>query len=236
MLDHALDQYKRVTAQVGGGDKMRLDSHVTALRSLEQSLGLIDTGPAEASQACKKPPAPEGQDYVTTGKAQMDMLAMSLACDLTRVASLQWRSDMTSFTWVGVNNEHHALSHSQGNAGTDAQLTKIVTWNTQQFAYLVGLLKSYGDAGGRNLLDSTLVYWPNELATGKHKLTNVPIVLATGDFTTASGVKIETGRYLKYAGGTMDSGLLTRLGQAFGMAMDNFGGAQWHQGPLPKVF
>jgi hypothetical protein len=237
VLDHALGEYKRLSDTVGGGDRMRLDSHVTALRSLEQSLGLLDTGaPSEASQSCRKPPMPPGSDFVATGKAQMDLLAMALACDLTRVASLQWRSDMMSFSWIGVNNEHHGLSHGQGNAGVDAQLTKIVTWNTQQFAYLLGLLKSYSDVGGRTLLDSTLVYWPNELATGKHKLEGVPIVMATGDFTTAGGAKIETGRYLKYPAGTMDSGLLTRLGQAFGVALDNFGGAQWHQGPLPRVW
>jgi hypothetical protein len=236
ILDRTLDEYKRVSSVVGGGDRMRLDSHVTALRSLEQSLGLIDNGPVEASMSCKKPPAANPTDFITHGKAQMDLVAMSLACDLTRVASLQWRSDMTSFTWVGVNNEHHGLSHSTGNPGTDAQLTKIVTWNTQQFAYLLGLLKSYQDVGGRTLLDNTLVYWPNELATGRHKLTNVPIVLATGDFTTASGAKLATGRYLKYPGGTMDSGLLTRLGQAFGLPMTNFGGQQWQQGPLPNLF
>jgi hypothetical protein len=237
ILDHTLDEYKRVSDTVGGGDKMRLDSHVTALRSLEQSLGLMDGNiSVDASMSCKKPAAPAANDFVATGKAQMDLLAMALACDLTRVASLQWRSDMTSFTWVGVNNEHHGLSHSQGNPGTDAQLTKIVTWNTQQFAYLLGLLKSYQDVGGRSLLDNTLVYWPNELATGKHRLTSVPIVMATGDFTTAGGQKIEMGRYLKYPGGTMDSGLLTRLGMAFGLPITNFGGEQWHHGPLPNVF
>jgi hypothetical protein len=236
ILDHTLDQYKKVSGDVGGGDKMRLDAHVTALRSVEQSLGLMDSGnPVEASQACKKPPAPAAADFPATGKAQMDLLAMALACDLTRVASLQWRSDMTSFTWVGVNNEHHGLSHSQGNAGTDAQLSKIVRWNTTQFAYLLGLLKSYSDIGGRTLLDNTLVYWPNELATGKHRLTGVPIVMATGDFSTADGTKIPTGRYLKYSG-KMDTGLLTRLGQAFGLPMTNFGGEQWHQGPLPMVW
>jgi hypothetical protein len=215
---------------------MRLDAHVTALRSLEQSLGLIDGGTADASMSCKRPAAPNPTDFITTGKAQMDLLAMALACDLTRVASLQWRSDMQSFTWVGVNQEHHGLSHQQGSPGPDAQLTKIVTWNTQQFAYLLGLLKGYQDVGGRTLLDNTLVYWPNEIATGKHRLTSVPVVLATGDFTTADGTKIPMGRYLKYPAGTMDTGMLTRLGQAFGLPITNFGGEPWHQGPLPNVW
>jgi hypothetical protein len=235
VLDHTMEEYKRVAATVGGGDKTRLDSHVTAIRSLEQSLGLLDSGTVDASAACKKPAAPNPNDFVTTGKAHMDLLAMGLACDLTRVASLQWRSDMTAFTWVGVNTEHHPLSHQTGSAGPDASLTKICTWNTTQFAYLLGLLKSFQDVGGTTLLDNTLVYWPNELATGRHKLNNVPIVLATGKFTSPTGQKIETGRYLKYADGTMDSGLLTVLGQAFGLPMTNFGAEAWHHGPLPNV-
>ena len=50
-----MEEYKRVAAQVGGGDRTRLDAHVTAIRSLEQSLGLLDGGTGAASQACKKP-------------------------------------------------------------------------------------------------------------------------------------------------------------------------------------
>jgi hypothetical protein len=235
ILDQTLEQYRRLSSQVGGGDKARLDSHVTAIRSLEQSLGLIEGTAAEASAACKQPAQVNAMDFVAVGKAQMDLLAMALSCDLTRVASLQWRSSMTAFSWINVNAEHHVLSHQTGGAGADASLTKICTWNTQQFAYLLGLLQAAPDAGGGTLLDSTLVYWPNELANGRHKLQNVPIVIATGDFTTAAGQKLPTGRYLKYPGGTMDSGLLTRLGQMFGLPIDNFGGAQWHRGPLPNL-
>ena len=34
--------------------------------------------------------------------------------------SLQWRSSLTSFTWLGVNGGHHGISHQQGSAGADA--------------------------------------------------------------------------------------------------------------------
>ena len=39
-----------------------------------------------------------------------------------------------------------------------------------------------------SLLDNTLVYWANELATGRHRLTNVPLVLATG---SVSGIPVK---------------------------------------------
>jgi hypothetical protein len=236
ILDRTLEEYKRVSSTVGGGDRMRLDAHVTALRSLEQSLGLSG-GTAIASQGCRKPDPPNAMDFITTGKAQMDLLAMALACDLTRVASLQWRSDMTAFTWVGVNTAHHDLSHQTGNASVDAQLTKICTWNTQQFAYLLGVLKSYQDVGGTTLLDNTLAFWVNELATGNHHLNNAPFLLASGvnTFAAASGKKLQTGRYLKYPSGTAHSGLLTVVGQMFGLTLTNFGDPMWHQGPLPNL-
>ena len=100
---------------------------------------------------------------------------------------------------------------------------------------MLGLLQVVRGAAAAPCWTAPWCYWPNELANGRHRLQNVPIVIATGDFTTASGQKLPTGRYLKYPGGTMDSGLLTRLGQMFGLPITNFGGAQWHHGPLPNL-
>jgi hypothetical protein len=181
--------------------------------------------------------AMDGMGFQASGKAQMDLLAMALACDLTRVASLQWRTDMVVFSWLGVNNEHHNISHQTGNAGPDAQLTKIVTWYSEQFAYLLSTLKSFSDVGGTTLLDNTLVFWPNELATGNHHLNHAPFVLASGKntFTAANGKKLQTGRYLNYKGGTSHSGLLTVIGNMFGLPLTNFGDPMFHQGPLPNL-
>ena len=94
---------------------------------------------------------------------------------------------MTAFTWVNVNAEHHVLSHQTGSAGADASLTKICHLEHPAVRLPAGPAEVVPDVGGTTLLDNTLVYWPNELATGRHKLQNVPIVIATGNFTTASG-------------------------------------------------
>ena len=44
-------------------------AHLTAIRSLEQSLGIIDGGAAAGSMACRKPPEPQPHHFVDTGKA-----------------------------------------------------------------------------------------------------------------------------------------------------------------------
>jgi hypothetical protein len=232
ILDRTLDEYQRVSAQVGATDRARLGVHMEAIRSVERSLDVVS---GVASASCKKPDPPAAGGFVETGKAQMDLLTLALACDLTRVASLQWRSSVTAFTWVNVNSEHHGLSHQQGSAGADAQLSRINKWFVDQAAYMLGRLKSFSDVGGTTLFDNTLFFWPNELATGRHRRTHAPYVFATGNFPLPSGKRLETGRYLKYPAGTPHSSLLTTVGQMMGLNITNFGAQQWQKGPLTNV-
>src|SRR4029434_5669040 len=109
-------------------DKQRLQSHMDAIREVERGLTSLDSSGA-VSMSCKKPDMmPSNADFMTAGKAHIDLLTLALACDLSRVVSLQWRSSYVPFTWMGVDIAHHDLSHQQGNAGADAKLTKVVQW------------------------------------------------------------------------------------------------------------
>jgi hypothetical protein len=235
VLDRTLDEYQRMSAIVGGGDRARLGIHMDAIRAVERGISTIPSA-GTVSSSCKKPDAaPAGAGFVETGKAHMDLLALALACDLTRVASLQWRSSVTAFTWVNVSGDHHGISHQQGSAGADASLSRINKWFVDQSAYWLGRLKAFGDAGGTSLFDNTLFFWPNELATGKHRRTHAPYVIATGNFKLPGGKQLETGRFLKYPGGTPHTSLLTSIGRMMGLDITNFGATQWHKGPLPNL-
>jgi hypothetical protein len=232
ILDLALVEYQRIAATVGGGDRMRLDRHMTVIRQVEQ--GLDATGAGTASMACKMPEMPATLDFVATGKAHLDLILMAFACDITRVGSIQWRSSDTSFTWVGVNGGHHNISHTQGGAGPDANLVKIMDWFAQQVAYILTRLKSFEEPGG-SLLDSTLLFWVNELATGSHKLVRNPYLLAAGKLPIGDGRILQTGRFLKYPNGTPHTGLLTCIGQIMGLDIKSFGKPEWNRGPLPGL-
>jgi hypothetical protein len=237
ILDLSLVEYQRVSGTLGGGDRQRLERHMTVIRQVEQSLDATG-GAGAASMGCKMPeppaPAADGAGFVATGKAHLDLLTMALACDITRVASIQWRSSDTSFTWAGVNGGHHNISHQQGGAGADASLIKIMDWFSQQVAYILGRLQSFEEPGG-SLLDSTLLFWVNELATGNHKLVRNPYLLAAGKLPLGEGKVLETGRFLKYPSGTPHTGLLTCIGQIMGLKINSFGNPEWNRGPLPGV-
>jgi hypothetical protein len=232
IIDRTLEEYRRISGVVGADDRQRLDAHMQAIRSLEQGL---DGKGAMPSGGCHKPESPAPTDFISSGKAQMDLLILALACDLSRVVSLQWRSSYVPFTWVDVDIAHHDLSHQQGNAAADAKLTRIAQWFAGQAATVLERLAAIPDGEGRTLLDNTLFYWPNELATGTHRHTRSPFLMATGNFTLPSGKPLETQRFLKYPSGTYHSGLLTVLANIMGLPITNFGAPQWQKGPLPGV-
>ena len=58
---------------------------------------------------------------IDIGKAQMDLLALALSCDITRVGTLQWsgaQSGTVFDTWINANWDaipdkyHHGISHA----------------------------------------------------------------------------------------------------------------------------
>jgi hypothetical protein len=240
MVDHALarrqsvidlvrGEIKDLRAQVGKEEQAKLDQHLEALRKVE--LGL--SGPAPGA-SCTTPAAPaitgdyDNDQFPAIGKAQMDLLVLALSCGMTRVASIQWNHTVgpAVFSWVGVSDGHHSLSHSDdGNAAGVASFVKTERWYAQQFAYLLDQLAATPDPEGGTLLDSTQVVWCKELGDGRlHDCKSVPWVLA-------GGPTFKNGRYLNFQGAPHQK-LLVSICQAMGLDNMTFGDPTKGVGPL----
>jgi hypothetical protein len=189
VLDAVIQSYARLNPRLGATDKAKLDEHLGNIRDLE--LRLTASG-GTSGGACVKPAAPGTIDYKANanfpavGKLQMDLLVMAMACDLTRVGTIQWEQSVGNvrFTWVdpAITRGHHDMSHD-GDSVTDTleMLTKINIWYAQQFNYLLDSLKNAKEADGSSMLDNTLVLWVNELSRGNaHSHDHMPFVLAGG--------------------------------------------------------
>ena len=172
------------------------------------------------------------ENYPLMGKLQMDLLAMSLACDLTRVASLQWTSTQTGkvFSWLGQSETHHSLSHSGLTDVTrQNQLMAIGNWHAKQLAYLMDKLASFPEGDG-TVLDNTLILWCTDIAQGQsHARRDMPYVLAGG-----AGGALKMGRYLKYAGDHHNN-LLVSILNAMGGPDTTFGNPAYCTGALPRL-
>ncbi len=218
VLDGALAEMKAMQPKVSGSDRARLDAHFTALRDLERR---IDAS-ALPTASCQRPLMLfEPTTFEELGQAQMDLVAMALACDLTRVASLQYSSatSMVVFGWLGCTEDHHELSHRpDSDAAARAQLEKIHHWYVKQFAYLVERLETLG------MLDHTTVVWGNELGKGNnHSHTQVPFVVAGGS--------LGTGRFVDCKGAAHND-LLVSVLNSVGVPATTFGNPAYCNGPL----
>jgi hypothetical protein len=198
------------------GDQQKLDMHLTTIRDLEMQLGagamgmgtsgcvpLSEARAAEIRAADRGTNITDDAQFKKLGRMQMDLMALALACDHTRVATLQWGSGAggPTFKWDGMNHtyNHHKLSHgldndgSTGNAvaGYEDMLYNIDRWFAGEFAYLLDKLKGYSEPGG-TLLDNSVALWINELSDGKaHDFRDIPCVIAGG-----GGGKLKQGHYV----------------------------------------
>lgn len=190
-----------------------------------------------AGSVCKKPSTPatldfrSAKNFEAVGKLQMDLLTMALACDLTRVASLQWSfaESYLAFSWLGVSAGHHDISHAgDSDAGARENLIKINTWYAQQFAALIDRLKAVPEGAG-TLFDHTAIVWVNELGKGNsHSRNNYPFVIASG----SDGKMFRPGK-LFTAKGVPHNNLYVTLQHAMGiMGVTQFGNPKYSTGNL----
>jgi hypothetical protein len=130
-------QLTRISARLGATDRERLDAHLTAVQEIESRL---TTDIVASNAACHDPTimsvaATANDAFPMVGSLQMDLMTMAFACDITRVATLQWSRSVsqTRFSWLNITEGHHDLSHRpDDDAAAVDKLTRINNWYAQQ--------------------------------------------------------------------------------------------------------
>jgi hypothetical protein len=226
ILDAVMGQYTSISAQLGAADKAKLQEHLELIRQMQASLSAGTSG-----ESCLVPGAPTDAsaiDVPTKGKTMTDLLVASLACDLTRVGTMQWADSESKFPLnfapLNLTDHHHGYQHDT-MFNPDA-LFKIYNWFGQNFAYLLERLASVKEGDG-TMLDNTVVLWITEIQEPEsHNQTNIPFIMAGG-----KNAGIKTGRWLKVPSQPHNN-LLVSLLNVFGGAETTFGHANYCTGAL----
>ena len=253
ILDYVGRRYQSLTAKVSGGDRQKLEQHLTKIREMERALmGPVGGGPATPpAGSCRAPAKVDTSDYnprtglgadddgrvvdagtdaaiPKVGKYLMDMMVTALACDLTGVATLQWCDTEAkhTFPWLGLRDHHHYYQHDGGFRARECE--QVATWYSEQHHYLLSQMAAV-DMGGHSLLDESVVFFGSELQDPpSHGKSNMPFLLAGG------GGGLRTGRWLKQ-GGRPHNDLLVSVLNLFGDARQSFGDPRHCTGPLPDL-
>lgn len=184
VLDVVRSSYENLAPRLGAADRIRIERHFEEIRALEARVAAI---PPEAEGICAVPSDPGddpeiGGNNSVTGGADFninagysmeheragvftDLVHMALACDLTRVVSLQYtmaQSHMNMHPLTGIAYDLHEIGHSS-NRRTEGVSTAI-RWHIDHWARLVRLLADTNEGTG-DMLDHTAVVY---LCEGGH--------------------------------------------------------------------
>lgn len=233
VLDAVMAQFGSMNGKLGSHDRTKLERHLELVRDIERRIEVRPPG----NGTCIAPPEPpvlEADSERTmpdVSRLMIDLLAVALSCDVTRVASLQYSNaeNHIRFPWIDSLGDGHALSHAGPSSTNEAeQLVRRDTWYAEQLAHLLDRLGEYeeGEAGA-TILDNSVVFYGNELSVGNtHSHVEMPFLLAG-----SAGGYFRTGRMLTYDHASHCNLLLSFL-HAMGIEAQSFGMPELCSGPL----
>lgn len=212
VLDSIVDDIKKLKAAVGVSEREKLEAHLEALRTANQSIFQPEMGgeaspgggtgaPIVAGAQCKTIATPAGTRinpdtnaaFPAVVKMQLDLIVAAMACNITRVATMQL--SMTSrqgpvMSWAGIPGSCHDNSHMMSPTDT-TNYARNVNWFAEQYVYLVNALAKIPEGNG-TMLDNTLVLWTSELAQ-KHSYSPLPLIITGGPGAGKANFMMTTG-------------------------------------------
>jgi hypothetical protein len=210
LIDRVHDDYVNLkqNSRLSADDKALVDQYVTLVSELQAKLSVTPM------LACTLPATPaslannsglDTEDISTKWDLFLDIVTAAIMCDRTRIITLGVHKalgpgpDSTDPTLVGFYHSEdasggtwHGLAHDFDNPNSRRMLQGINSWIVDNvFAKLLGKL-DVTETGDSTYLDSSLVYFGNELGFN-HIAYSVPCILAG-----SAGGFIKPGRYLDY--------------------------------------
>lgn len=243
VLDAALDDMKRITGRVAADDRRKLDEYFSTVRELEKRIERAKQWegiPMKLPPGAKRPEAKKGGAYGNDGSARveqmrlmLDVLALAMQADVTRVATIKLGGYYGSFGFLGFPEDPHGVyAHNGGDPAKIAGAKAIDRMHMEQFAYLLGKLAEAKEDGG-SVLDHSIVLCgaglsngPNGRASGNaitfdaHGQHNQPLLIAG-----RAGGRLKTGQHVNFDHGTRLSNLFVTTQQLMGVNETKFSDA-----------
>jgi hypothetical protein len=246
VIDLVQGDLKVLSTKIDADDRAKVDAHVQGLREIETRVQAAQNRMgAPQGAACNAPALPQGyagnlhdnDSFPALVKMQADLMVAALACDQTRIASLQWSRSLSLLrhTWLGDPHapEHHLNSHETTDTAVNWQY-RMSTWYCQQLSELLTKLAAVKEGSG-TMLDNMLVVWSYDMNLGAgHILAPHVVVLAGG--LGGKTMTAPTGRLVDYQGKYDWTQLLVTICNAMGATDVNVVGDLGVPGSIPGLF
>ena len=228
ILDLVLDDAQQLQRRLGSGDRRKIDEYLTAVREIELRV-------TQAGNTAKRLPAdgvtrPKGipDDLGEHIRLMFDLIALSFQCDATRICTFMYANEGSNRNYPSINvtDGHHDLSHHGGDVKKHEKLKIINRFHIEQFAYLLGKLKSISEGAG-SLLDNVMIVYGSGISDGdRHNHDDLPILMAG-----KGGGTIKAGRHMKVEPQPLNNLYLAMLDR-MGVSLDRLGDSTGRLGKL----
>lgn len=219
ILDFVADDTARLTKQLGGNDRRKLDEYFTSVREIEQRIER-----ASNLDESRRPnmEAPEGipKEWAAHVQLMFDLMVIAFQTDTTRVCTFMLANEGSnrSYKEIGVSEGHHQLSHHKNDQEIMAQIQKIDEYLVSQYAQFLGKLKNIKEGDG-TLLDHSMIVYGCAIADGnRHSHHNLPVIVGGRGNGT-----LTPGRHVKYDQEVPMANLFLSIADRMGASTDSFG-------------
>ena len=185
IMDLVAADAKRLTSEVGPGDRRRLDEYFTSVRELEQQMAADEEWarkPKPNVEATKPVDIANSADFVGRQKLMSGVIKLALETDSTRFITYHLGGSGGVVPLPGVDEGYHGLSH---HGLDDEKLDQLAIVEGAVIAAWGEFLRSLAEVNesGRSVLDSTTVLLTSNLGNASnHSNKNMPVLLAGGGF------------------------------------------------------
>lgn len=182
VLDSVLGPSTSLLGRLGRTDRAMMDQFFTSLRDVEKRISAIPT-PKLTCQAPTRPSA--GLSFEEEVRVYVDLCVLAMACDRTRVVSYvmdaETGSNPRQFSWLGVSQGHHQLSHDAygGDSNAINAMNKITAWYAEIFKYMLTKMMEYQEGDKDLLYNSVIVFGTGmgDVNGEEHDQTNISLIL-----------------------------------------------------------
>jgi hypothetical protein len=235
ILDAVLDDAKSLRNNLGRSDQDKLSEYLESIYSVEKRISnkqSLEKFASRITPDIKKElirvnqnldeyvEMYAGVDITEKTRLMFDIITLAFWSDASRVSTFMFGNSVSNrnFTFLnGVHGNHHSISHHMNKGETLEEYVKITAWHVEQYAYLLGRLKSITE-GDNNLLDNSMVTFISDLRDGnRHAPENLPIIIAG-----KGGGKLKTGQNLVFGKETNLANLYLTMLHAQGINVPGF--------------
>ena len=181
ILDSIVEDAHDLERVLGPRDRVRVGDYLDNLREIERRIQQNEAR-KNAPEAALDQPLGVPDSFEEHVALMYDLLAASYQANVTRVFTFMLSREISQRTYpqLGMSEQHHSVSHHQGNPDKIAKVVKINNYHAQLFARFLEKLRATEDGPGSLLDHSLLIYGAGMGDSNGHNTDPLPVAMIGG--------------------------------------------------------